>query len=291
MARVAIVGVGAIGGVAAVMLENTGRHEVLPCMRRALALTVETPQGTRQLRAKPLTEPANVEPADWVLISTKTYDVAGTAAWLRGLRSTGTPVAVLQNGVEHRERFAPYLPANSILPMVVDCAAERMGADRIRQRSPMNLKVPQGELGRSFVELFAGTPVQIEETPDFLTAAWKKLCLNSAGILSALLLRPAGVMHERPVADLAAQIVRECIAVGTAEGAKLSNTEVESVLQTYRAMPPDAINSMHADRLAGRAMEIDARNGAIVRLGEKHGIPTPVNRTAITLLEALRDQR
>ena len=33
-------------------------------------------------------------------------------------------------------------------------------------------------------------------------------------------------------------------------------------------------------------MEIDARNGVIVRLGRKHGIPTPMNELIVTLLNA-----
>lgn len=49
---------------------------------------------------------------------------------------------------------------------------------------------------------------------------------------------------------------------------------------------PDSINSIHADRIAGRPMEIDARNGIIVRLGRKHGIPTPINEMVVALLEA-----
>jgi 2-dehydropantoate 2-reductase len=53
------------------------------------------------------------------------------------------------------------------------------------------------------------------------------------------------------------------------------------------AAPADSINSLHADRLAGRPMELDARNGVIVRLGQKHGIPTPANRMAVALIEAM----
>ena len=43
-------------------------------------------------------------------------------------------MAVLQNGVEHRERFAPYVPLESILPVIVDCPAERKSPERIVQR-------------------------------------------------------------------------------------------------------------------------------------------------------------
>ena len=49
----------------------------------------------------------------------------------------------------------------------------------------------------------------------------------------------------------------------------------------------DSVNSLHADRLARRPTEIDARNGVIVRLGRKHGIPTPCNQMAVALMEAM----
>ena len=43
--------------------------------------------------------------------------------------------------------------------------------------------------------------------------------------------------------------------------------------------------------MAGRPMEIDARNGAVVRFGKKHGIPTPFNEMAVALLVAGQDSR
>jgi 2-dehydropantoate 2-reductase len=68
--------------------------------------------------------------------------------------------------------------------------------------------------------------------------------------------------------------------VGQAEGARLDDTVAQQVLDGYRTPPRDSINSMLADRLAGRPMEIDERNRVIVRLGEKRGIETPLNRMA-----------
>lgn len=44
---------------------------------------------------------------------------------------------------------------------------------------------------------------------------------------------------------------------------------------------------MLADRLACRQLEIDARNGVIVRLGAKHGIATPLNAAMVALLNAI----
>jgi len=288
MARIAIIGVGAIGSVIAALLQQSGRHEVILCTRRPLPeLLVETPDGPVEIHATVFTDPDTAPPVDWVLVSTKAYDVDGAARWLEQLRAQGAPVAVLQNGVEHRERFAPYVPAQSIVPVIVDCPAERRSSARVIQRGTMYLKAPADDLGRAFVELFAGTPAEAVVVPDFVTVAWRKLCHNAVGVLPTLLLQPSGVLRGEAMGDVARQLVRECIAVGRAEGATLDDEVVEAVLQAYRASPADSINSLHADRLAGRPMELDARNGVIVRMGRKHGIATPGNSMAVALLEAM----
>ena len=170
---------------------------------------------------------------------------------------------------------------------MVDCPVERNDPSHVHQRGVMHLKVPDDALGRQFVELFSGSKADALAVPDFLTIVWKKLCHNSAGVLSALLSKPTGIMREDAVGETALQIVRECVAVGRAEGAKLEDDIPENVLKAIRAAPPDSANSMYADRMASRPMEIDARNGVIVRLGKKHGIPTPCNQMAVAMLEVM----
>ena len=291
MARVAVVGVGAIGGVLAALLETMGRHEITLCTRRALEeLIVTTPEAVVRVKARNLTDPkqaegAQAEAVDWVLVATKTYDAGGAGAWLRVLAANGAAVAVVQNGVEHRERFAPYVQAERIVPVVIDCPVERQPDGTVAQRGAARMKVEEGRLGREFAELFMGSKAEIELTEDFKTAAWRKLCINAPGALNALTMKPAGVLRDEAMGRLALEMVRECVAVGRAEGARLDDSVGQQVLDGYRAQPRDSINSMLADRMAGRPMEIDARNGVIVRLGEKHGIATPLNRMAAAVLE------
>ena len=288
MARVAIVGVGAIGGALAALLDGAGDHEITLCTRRPLdPLLVKTPEGDVNVRAANVTDPALAQPADWVLVATKTYDAHSAAAWFPSLCREDTPVAVIQNGVEHRERFARYMKPELILPVIIDCPVERRADGSVHRRGVAQLKVETGRLGSEFAQLFAGSGAQIELTGDFLTAAWRKLCINSAGVISALTMKPAGVLRNQALGDLALDIVAECAAVGRAEGAQLEDTICQQVLDGYRAQPPDSVNSILADRLAGRQTEIDARNGVIVRKGEKHGIRTPLNRMAVALMQAV----
>jgi 2-dehydropantoate 2-reductase len=272
----------------AAWLGRTGEHEVILCSRRPLAeITVETPGEVIVAHPQVLTNPREAMPVDWVLVTTKAYDAAATAQWLANLAAQGAPVAVLQNGVEHRERFAPWLPAAQILPVLVYCPAERTVPTRMVQRRAARLVVPDDAQGRAFAALFAGTPVKVETTPDITTALWQKLLLNSSGILTALLLQPNGIFHDKQICLAARDIMLECIAVGRAEGAVLDEAMMDGCLAVYQNGARDGMNSLHADRVAGRPLELDARNGVIVRLGIKHGIPTPCNRLALTLLEAL----
>jgi 2-dehydropantoate 2-reductase len=81
-------------------------------------------------------------------------------------------------------------------------------------------------------------------------------------------------------------IAEETIRVGRAVGARLSDSVGDDVLERLRRSAPDSVNSFLADRLAKRPMEIDARNGVVVRLGKQHGIPTPLTEMAVGLLEA-----
>jgi 2-dehydropantoate 2-reductase len=147
--------------------------------------------------------------------------------------------------------------------------------------------VPEGPSGRAFAALFAGTEVGVEESRDFRTNAWRKLCLNAAsGALTAATSRAIEVLHEPGMAELARGIMLECLAVARAEGATLSDSVADEILARLLALPAGSGNSMLYDRQAGRPLELDARNGAIVRFGRRHRIATPLNAAVCALLAA-----
>jgi 2-dehydropantoate 2-reductase len=184
--------------------------------------------------------------------------------------------------VEHRERFAAH---GQIVPVVVNCQAERHPAC-VKLRGELRLIAPDDVRGRAFAALFVGTAVLMETTADFRTAAWRKLCVNVTAAISALALRPASVFREPDAARAALELVLECVAVARAEGAQIDDGIADEVLAGLRSSPPDAVNSMLADRLAGRRLEVDARNGAVVRFAARHGIPAPCNTLVAAQLAA-----
>ncbi len=288
MTSIAVVGPGAIGGMVAAWLAQVAGNAITVCARTPFdRLIVDVPDG-RVLEATPrvLTEPADASPVDWVITATKTYATEGAARWIARLLGPETCVGVMQNGIEHMERFAGLVPRERTLPILIDISAERSAPGRIRQRGGGVVTVPEGELGERYAALFEGTPLAPVRTADFLSASWRKLALNSGGVVNALTLKPAGVVHDEKIAALVRAIVAESAAVGRAAGATLADSFPDDVVARYRAGAPDAVNSLLADRLANRPLEIEARNGIVVRLGERFGIPTPLNAMAVAVLEA-----
>lgn len=288
MTTIAVIGPGAIGGTVAAWLAQNPGFAITLCARTPLGdLVVETPAGT--ITAKPivLTDPAEAVPVDWVLVATKTYDADATKPWLDRLVVQGTRVAIIQNGVEHVRLFEHLVPAERLVPVIINLPAVRNAPGRIVQNRHGLIWAPAGANGDEFASLFAHTEIEAAADPDFTSRAWVKLTGNCGAILPSLTLRAPGPAWNDDLEAIVRGLAEECAAVGRAEGATIPQSVVDGVVDNARSSAEGSVaGSLHADRLAGHRMEIDARNGVIVRLGKKHGIATPMNKMLVTLLAA-----
>jgi 2-dehydropantoate 2-reductase len=199
---------------------------------------------------------------------------------------------VLQNGVDHVARVAPLAGAATVMPVIVYYNGERLAADHVKLRrgADPDIIVPAGDAGRAFAQLFDGTPLRVKLGDDFLTLAWRKLLLNAvASPVTALTLQRQAVLRRPDIKELCLAVLKEAIAVGRAEGAKLADDEAARTVATLYTFAGELGTSMYFDRLAGRPLEHEALTGAIVSAGERHGIATPLNRTLLALLRAISD--
>jgi 2-dehydropantoate 2-reductase len=292
-ATVGIIGLGSIGGVIAGLLCALDRHDIIACVRHPVErLTVEQSDGAIEVPIKALTDPTEAEPRDWVLLCTKAHDTLSSAPWLQRLCGPRTRVAVLQNGIGHAERLAPLVGAATIVPTIVYYNGERLAPDRVRFRraGEYEFAVSEDPDGRAFAELLEGTSMRVLRSPDFNTLAWRKLLINAvANPITALTQRRQAVFRREDVKTLCLAILDEAAAVGRADGARLGADEPEKILATLLTYPADAGTSMYFDRLGGRPLEVEALTGAIVAAGERHHVPTPLNRMLLTLLRATSD--
>lgn len=291
--KIAIVGLGSIGGVVAGLLGAAGRHDIVACVRRPITkLTVERTEGTVEVSITTLTDPTQAKPVDWVLLCTKAQDTVASTPWLRQLCAESTRVATLQNGIGHADRLHSYVGPATVVPTIVYYNGERLAPDRVRHRrtGEYDFAVADDADGQAFARLFDGTSLQVLLSSDFRTLAWRKLLLNAAANpISALTLQRNGVFLRDDIQDLCRALLAETIAVAQADGAQLAADEAEQVIGRLHAVPADAGSSMYFDRMAGRPLEIDAITGAVVAAGERHGIATPLNRMLLTLARAARE--
>jgi 2-dehydropantoate 2-reductase len=131
--------------------------------------------------------------------------------------------------------------------------------------------------------------VTVEIDADFLTAAWRKLLVNAVVAFMVLTGRRSGIFRRDDIAALGRRYLAECLAVARAEGAKLSDTVVDEIVDMLGQAPPDITTSMLTDRQAGRALEWDIRNGVISRKAAANGLPTPISDVLVPLLAAASD--
>ena len=260
MASISVIGPGAVGGTIAAHLAQDTRDTMRVAARTPFEiLEVETDGDVLRSAPVVITDPTAARLADWVLVATKAYDVETTSPWLRQMTGPDTVVAILQNGVEHLDRFAPFVPRSQLLPVVVNVPSHRLAPGRILQRGNAELTVPESANGQRFANFFADTQVRVHLTDDFATAAWTKLALNATGAVTAATLLPRLDLRQAATEALIRQIVEEVMKVGNAEGARLGPELVEDIVSKLAVSTSTHPNSLHADRLAGRRMEIDAR--------------------------------
>ena len=290
---VAVVGLGRVGGIAAAWLQHAGRHDVTVCARRPFPkLTLEHDDGAVELPLHTLTNPDEARPVDWVLLCTKAHETASAGPWLQKLCTSATRVAVLQNGIGHVERVAPFANGAAAFPVIVYYNGERLAVDRVRFRhvSEHDVAVADDAPGRSFAEMLAGTPINVLKSGDFKTLIWRKLLINSvANPITALTRQRQAVLRRSDVRELALGVLAEAVSIARADGAVLAADEAEQTLKTLYTYPPEAGTSMYFDTMAGRPLEIEALTGAIVAAGDKYGIAVPLNRALLTLARAVSD--
>jgi 2-dehydropantoate 2-reductase len=288
---IALIGAGSIGGYVAWQLVRAGR-EVSLCVRRPFEqLIVVDDAGSHPVEAHVLSDPRSLDPAEWVLLATKAHQTRDAAGWLAAAGGPKTrAVVVLQNGVEHEERVRPFVGATPILPAVVSIGAEILAPGRIRHHAYAGIEIPDGALGREFAALFEGSALAVTLSSDFRSSLWRKLISNvTASPITALTGRRIEVMADPVIRELAVGLATECIEVARAEGASIpveaARIAVEGIAKNAADWPPFG-SSMLYDRIAGRETEHEALIGAVVRIGARHGIPTPLNAAMLSLLRA-----
>jgi len=301
MAKVAIVGCGAMGSVYAALMANAG-HEVhavtkWPDHAEAMAthgLRVEGASGDRTVRLHAATTVDGIGPCDLVIIATKAQDVEAAARSAAPLLAAHTVVQSIQNGLGSAERVAPIVGPDRLAVGVVGGFGASLrapghvhhnGMEMVRFGSHAGLARDRLEAAAAIWES-AGFKVALFD--DLARMVWEKLIMNVtfSGTCCLTGLTIGEVIRDANAWRVARGCAEEAVAVAHALGIRLEvGDPIEHVLRLGRKIG-NARPSMLLDHLAGRRSEIDVINGAIPREGARAAVPTPVNDTVVALVKA-----
>ncbi len=301
MAKVAIVGCGAMGSVYAALMVDAGHevHAVTLWEDHAAAmakhgLRVEGASGDRTVPIHAWTSTTEIGPCDLVIIATKAFDVEAAARSVLPLLAAHTAVQTIQNGLGSAERVAAIIGPDQLAVGVVGGFGASLrapghihhnGMEMIRFGAHAGLPRAALEASAAIWES-AGFRVQLFE--DLRQMVWEKLIMNvTFSATSALTGMTIGeIMDDASAWQVASGCTREAVAVAQAAGIRLEvGDPIEHVRKLggkIRAARP----SMLLDYLAGRRCEIDVINGSIPREGAKVGVAAPVNATLVALVKA-----
>lgn len=281
-----------MGGYFGALLARAG-HEVTFVARgshleamRARGLQVHSVHGDFHLHLVRATDrPEEAPPADLVLYAVKTYHIPETVEALPRLLGPEGVVLTTQNGVEAPDQVAAVVGAERTLAGAVWVVSRIEAPGVIRQECAFR-RIVVGELdgrltprAQAIARAFAEAGTEGEATAEIRKVLWTKfLFIASIGGVGSVVRLPVGAWREVPeTRALLEQAMREIEAVARAEGVILDPDAVPQTMAFIDHLASGATASMQRDVEAGRPLEIEAMSGAVVRLGQRHGVPTPAH--------------
>ncbi|PKN43668.1 MAG: 2-dehydropantoate 2-reductase [Deltaproteobacteria bacterium HGW-Deltaproteobacteria-18] len=296
-----IIGAGAMGGLFATLLAplipvslfTTNAEHAETINRTGLTLTGMDGR-VRRTSAKALTDPGQYgRRADLILLCTKARSTPQASEIAKQLLAGDGVVLTLQNGLGNLELIQAAVGTSRAAAGITAQAATLLGPGQIRHAGsgPTVLAAGTGQEKKiaAIAALFNQAGISTSVTQDVDALLWSKLLVNvGINALTAVLRVPNGTLAEIPECEaLMAQAVAEAETVARALGVSLSGDAQLERVKKVCAMTRKNQSSMLQDISKGRPTEIDVINGAVVRKGAEHGIPTPVNKLLTDLIKAL----
>jgi 2-dehydropantoate 2-reductase len=312
---VLIMGAGSVGCyvggcllAAGVSVDFVGRPRVLEALR-SHGLRVTDLDGTdHSLPATALNLHEQVPPGTapaLVLLCVKSPATADASRELAAQLPAGTLMVSLQNGLRNADIASAAAPGLQVLPGMVPYNIAEVGPGYYHRGTTGQLAAQATASLAAWQPVFASAGIPLELHADLKPVQWGKLLLNLNNPVNALSRLPllaqlldAG--HRRQFAA----VVQEALGVLKAAGitpAKLTPMPWPLFVLVLRLptplfrriaarmlrIDPQARSSMADDLALGRATEIDALSGEVVRLAASLGVRAPLNEAMVVRIQAL----
>ena len=295
--RIGMIGAGAMGGTYGGLLAEAGADVHLfdswtdhVEAIRANGLTIDRPADPPLTVDIPATtDPADIGPVDLAVVFVKAHQIEDALPMAAPMIDDDTVVVTLQNGLDHIDRIAAFVPRERILGGATTFGAEVRGPGHVRLagRGMNKLGGPDRGAADRVADTFTAAGLATEVVDDPEAHIWHKqftsVGLKPVAALTELLDGP--IAEFGPTWSVVETLITEAIDVARARDIPVLGDPIADTRELCLEVVYDARSSMLEDVLNERPTEIDAINGAVVAYGESAGVPTPMNRMATALVK------
>ena len=290
--KIAVIGVGGIGGYFGGRLVQSGEDVVFIARGKTLqilknkGLRVDSINGNFVLGEVQATDrPEEIGKVDVVLLCVKTWQVKEVLSFVPTLIGPNTFVVSFQNGIEIPEQLVSALGKEYIIPGLAKIISFKMEPGYIRHIGAEPY-VAFGELDNhlskrieKLLNVFKKAGIKSEIPKDIWVALWSKfLFIASWGGIGALTRVPIGIIRSLPeTRKMLRDAMIEISELAKGYEVTLPDNIVDKTLNFIDALLPQSTTSLQRDIASGKPSELSSWNGAVVHLGEKRNIKTPVN--------------
>ena len=301
--KIAVVGAGAMGCLFGGLLAEGGLDVTLVDVLQEHVdrinrdgLRIVGYGGDRSIPVRATTEPSGLPAVDVLFVQCKApYTKEAVRRVLHLLRDDSVAIS-FQNGLGNEENIGEVVGMERVLGGVTAQGAAVEGPGAVRNFG--NLPTHVGEMGGGISEraqriaaALDRAGLQTTAVPDIRQAIWKKLLANIAisptSAITNMTIKQVFAVPE--LRETAFEALDEAVEVARAEGVELNAAETREVIDQIAGPTGTGDNksSLCVDIINRRPCEIDVISGAVVQLGRKHDIPTPVNKTLVAAVKAL----
>lgn len=285
--RIAVLGPGGVGGLLAALLAGDG-HDVL-CLAGSATAEVLRERGIRvasgQFGERTVTVDAAElldRPVNACLVAVKATQLDAALERVPAATLGAALLVPFLNGVEHLAVLRERYPKALVVAAAIRVESARVDTGRISHTSPfarVDLCTP-GPAG-GLADALERAGLEVHRRDDEVRLLWDKLAfLAPFALLTTVSGEPVGVVRDDRADDLRAVVI-EIAAVSRAEGGA---GDAAGVLAMFASLPSAMRSSMQRDADSGRALELDALGGAVLRAAARHGLDVPVTAALVAEL-------
>jgi 2-dehydropantoate 2-reductase len=302
--RICVIGAGSMGSLYGGRLARAGYDVTLLDVWqahveaiRARGLRLDGIGGDLTISVKATTRPADAAGADLAVVFVDANSTAAAARTAAEVLAADGWALTLQNGIGNVEALSGVLGPTRVMAGLSYHSAALRGPGHVTHThgGPTWIGEFDGSrsgrlarLGEALAKAGLG-PVVVD---DPMAHVWNKWVLNCGvnAICAVTGLRVGEVARTPEVDAFQDRVLDEVLAVVRAKGVRLPDPDPKGTIKAHTRSKYNKPSMLqHVE--AGKRTEIDALNGAVVRLGRELGVATPYNEALAALVKGVERQR